>query len=69
MQVLGFDRVVFIPSVAVTLGQLEASLRRVVKPQCHVTAAQLNPLAATPRQSGSLPPSATRTRALTSCSR
>ncbi|KAL1520716.1 hypothetical protein AB1Y20_022285 [Prymnesium parvum] len=34
-EVLGFDRVVFIPSVAVTLGQLEEALRRVVTPESH----------------------------------
>ena len=34
-EVLGFDRVVFIPSVAVTLKELEDATRRVVKPHCH----------------------------------
>ena len=33
-EVLGFDRVVFIPSIAVTLSQLEATMHRLVRPEC-----------------------------------
>ena len=33
--VLGFDRTVFVPSIAVTLADLEAATRRVVAPECH----------------------------------
>ena len=33
--VLGFDRTVFVPSIALTLADLEAATRRVVAPECH----------------------------------